>query len=100
MGNVLTFVEYQDGQLRGSALSSITAARKLAEAQGGQVVLLLAGKGAQAAAAHASTFAPKTVVVDDAGLEHYIAETYAPVVAEVAKAQGATALVTCANNLG
>jgi electron transfer flavoprotein alpha subunit len=100
MGNVLTFVEYQDGQLRGSALSAITAARKLAEAQGGQVVLLLAGKDAQSAAAHASTFAPKTVVVEDAGLEHYLAETYAPVVAEVAKAQGATALVACANNVG
>ena len=64
MGNVLTFVEYQGAELRGSALSAINAARQLAEKHGGQVVLLLAGKGEHAEAAHASTFAPQTIVVD------------------------------------
>jgi electron transfer flavoprotein alpha subunit len=100
MGNVLTFVEYQGSALRGSALSAITAARDLAKHHGGNVVLLLAGKGAQAAAAQAATFAPKVVVVDDPGLENYLAETYAPIVARVATEQGASAVVACANNLG
>jgi electron transfer flavoprotein alpha subunit len=100
MGNVLTFVEYHGSELRGSALSAINAARQLAEKQGGQVVLLLAGKGAQAAAAHAATFAPKTIVVDDAGLEHYLAETYAPIVARIAGEAGASAVLGIANNLG
>ncbi len=100
MGNVLTFVEYSGTQLRGSALSAISAARKLAEQHGGQVVLLLAGKGAQAAAAHAATFAPKTIVVDDAGLEHYLAETYAPILARIAGEAGASAVLGVANNMG
>jgi electron transfer flavoprotein alpha subunit len=100
MGNVLTLVEYSGSSLRGSALSTISCARKLAEAHGGQVQLLLVGKGAQAAAPAAATFAPSVTVVDDAALEHYLAETYAPVVAAVAKAAGASAVVACANNTG
>jgi electron transfer flavoprotein alpha subunit len=100
MGNVLTFVEYSGAGLRGSALSAITAARKLAEAGGGQVHLLLVGKGAAAAGAAAATYAPLVTVVDDAALEHYLAETYAPVVARVAKESGASAVVACANNVG
>jgi electron transfer flavoprotein alpha subunit len=40
------------------------------------------------------------VVVDDARLEHYLAETYAPIVAKAAKDAGATAVLAAANNLG
>jgi electron transfer flavoprotein alpha subunit len=99
MGNILTFVESQGAELRGSALSAITCARQLAEKQGGKVVLLLVGKGVQAAAAHAATFAPEVVVVDDPGLEHPLAETYAPLIARLAKEHGASAIVATANNL-
>jgi len=53
MGNVLTFIEFQDAGLRGSALSALTAAGRLAEKHGGKVVALLVGKGAKAAAAEA-----------------------------------------------
>jgi electron transfer flavoprotein alpha subunit len=100
MGNVLTFVEYQGSSLRGAALSAIHAARQVAEKEGGQVIALLVGKGAQAAADDAKKYAPKVVVVDDPRLEHVMAETYAPVVAEVAKAQGATVVIAAANNTG
>jgi electron transfer flavoprotein alpha subunit len=100
MGNVIAFLEYSGSTLRGSALAALNAARQVAEKQGGQVVALLAGKGAQAAAADARKYAPKVVVVDDPRLEHYIAETYAPVVVDVAKANGASAVLGAANNLG
>ena len=100
MGNVVTFIEYAEGALRGSALSAIAAGRQLAEKHGGEVVALLVGKGAKAAAAEAQKVAKTVVVVDDARLEHYLAETYAPVVARVAKEQGATAIVAVADNLG
>jgi electron transfer flavoprotein alpha subunit len=100
MGNVLTFVESSGSALRGSALSTITCARKLAEAHGGAVHVVLIGKGVQAAAAHAQTFAPQVTVVDDAGLEHCLAETYAPILARLCKESGATAVVACANNVG
>jgi electron transfer flavoprotein alpha subunit len=100
MGNVVTFIEFGDAALRGSALSALQAARQLAEKHGGEVVALLVGKGAKAAAGEAKKVAKKTVVVDDAALEHYLAETYAPIVARVAKEQGASAVVAVANNLG
>src|SRR5215510_5018702 len=100
MGNVVTFIEYAGGALRGSALSAIGAARLLAEKHGGEVVALLVGKGAKGAAAEAAKLAKKVVVVDDARLEHYLAETYAPIVARVAKEQGASAVVAVADNLG
>jgi electron transfer flavoprotein alpha subunit len=100
MGNVLTFIEYSDSSLRGSALAAVAAAGKLAEKQGGQVVALLVGKGARAAAGEAQKIARRVVVVDDARLEHYLAESYAPVVARIAKDEGASAVLAVANNLG
>src|SRR5688572_20266488 len=100
MGNVVTLCEYSGNALRGSALSGIAAARQLAEKHGGQVVALLVGKDAKAAADHAKTFAPKVIVADDARLEHYLAETYAPVVAKAAKDEKASAVLAIANNLG
>jgi electron transfer flavoprotein alpha subunit len=100
MGNVLTFIENSDAALRGSALSALTAAAQVAAKHGGEVVALLVGKGSKAATGEARKYAKKVVVVDDDRLEHYLAETYAPVVARVAKEQGASAVVATANNLG
>jgi len=100
MGNVVAFIEYHDAALKGSALSAFTAAQRLAEKHGGKVVALLVGKGAQAAAAAAKKYAPRTVVVDDDRLAHYLAETYAPIVARVAKDEGASAVLAIADNLG
>jgi electron transfer flavoprotein alpha subunit len=100
MGNVLAFCEWSGQALRGSAHSTLNAARQLAEHHGGQVVALLVGQGAQGAAADASKLAPKTLVVDDAKLADYLAETYAPIVARVAREQQASAVVAAASNLG
>jgi electron transfer flavoprotein alpha subunit len=100
MGNVLTFVEYSGSTLRGSALSAVAAASQLAAKHGGQVVALLVGKGAKAAAEEARKVAKKVVVVDDPRLEHYLAETYAPVVVQAARQEGASAVVSVADNLG
>jgi electron transfer flavoprotein alpha subunit len=100
MGNVLAFCEFQDGALRSSALSNLAFARTAATAHGGEVVILLVGHGAQAASAAAAKFAPKVVVVDDAKLEHYLAETYAPILAEQAKALGASIVTATATAVG
>jgi electron transfer flavoprotein alpha subunit len=100
MGNVLAFIEFNQAALRGSALSALAAARQLAEHHGGAVVALLVGKGARAAAGEAKKVAKKVVVVDDGQLESYLAETFAPIVARVAKEQGASAVVAAADNLG
>ena len=100
MGNVLAFCEYQGDALRSSALSNIAFARDAAKAHGGEVIALLIGAGAQAASANAAKYAPKVIVVDDAKLGHYLAETYAPVLARLAKENNATVVSATATSLG
>ena len=100
MGNVLAFCEISGAALRTSAKSCIAFARQAAEKHGGQVVLLLAGKGVQAAAADAANYAGKVIVVDDARLEKYAAESYAPIVARLAAAEKASVVVATATSVG
>jgi electron transfer flavoprotein alpha subunit len=100
MGNVLAFCEFTGDQIRTSALANLAFARQAAEAHGGNVVALLVGQGAQAASAHAAKFAPSVVVVDDAGLAHYLAESYAPIVARLAKEQSASIVCATATAVG
>jgi electron transfer flavoprotein alpha subunit len=100
MGNVLAFCEFQGDALRTSALSNIAFARTAAQAHGGEVIALLVGAGAQAASANAAKYAPKVLVVDDAKLGHYLAETYAPVLARLAKENNATVVSATATSVG
>jgi electron transfer flavoprotein alpha subunit len=100
MGNVLAFCEFQGDALRSSALSNLAFARAAAQAHGGEVIALLVGAGAQAASANAAKYAPKVIVVEDAKLDHYLAETYAPVLARLAKENNATVVSATATSLG
>jgi electron transfer flavoprotein alpha subunit len=100
MGNVLAFCEFSEGSLRSSALANLSFARQAAAAHGGQVVALLIGPGAAAAGANAAKYAPTVVVVDDPGLAHYLAETYAPIVARLAGEHGATVVSATATAVG
>ncbi len=100
MGNVLAFCEFQGDALRTSALANLAFARQAAQAHGGEVIILLVGKGAQAASGNAAKYAPKVVVVEDAKLEHYLAETYAPVLARLAKENSATVVTATATSAG
>ncbi len=89
MGNVLIVVEQKDGKLRPASLNAFTFGKKMAEAAGGDVIGLVIGSGVGDAANEAAKYgAAKILTVDDAALDKYMAETYAPVVAEVAKANG------------
>jgi electron transfer flavoprotein alpha subunit len=100
MGNVLAFCETVDSALRTSAKANLTLARRAAELHGGDVTVLLIGKGAKAAAADAAKFAAKVIVVDDDRLEHYLAETHAPIVARVAREAGASVVSATATSVG
>ena len=100
MGNVLAFCEFIGAQLRSSALANLSFARQAAQAHGGEVIALLVGAGATAAGPAAARYAPRVVVVDAPPLAHYLAETFAPVVAEVARAQGATVISATATAIG
>ena len=101
MGNVLVVVEQAQGQVRTASLPAVTFGVKMAEAAGGKLTLLVIGTGAEKAAQEASKLgAADVVAVEDAKLEHYLAETYAPVVAKIAKEKGATVIGATGTSFG
>ena len=100
MGNILALCELNGAALRSSALSNLTAARTAAKVHGGDVIALVIGKGVTDGGAAAAAYASKVIVVDDAGLEHYLAETYAPIVARIAKDNGANLVTATATSIG
>src|SRR5262245_33835734 len=100
MGNVLAFSEFQGSGLKSSALANLSFAREAAKAHGGDVVIALVGKGAAEAAPAAAKYASKVVVVDDAALEHYLAETFAPIVARLVGEHGASVVSATATSVG
>lgn len=86
MGDVLVVAESFEGKLRKTTHSAITFARQAASAIGGTFSILVIGAGVGAAAQEAAAFgAAKVLVADDASLSNYVAERYAPTVAEVGK---------------
>lgn len=79
---VLVIAEHDNNNLRASTLSTITAAAKL----GGDIHVLVAGKGCKAVGDAASSVngVAKVIVADDAAYEHMLAENIAPLVVSVA----------------
>jgi len=87
MADVLVIGEAAEGKLKKTTHSAVTFAQKAAAALGGSYTILLVGDALQAAADEASHLgAAKVLVADDASLNHYLAERYAPTVADTGKA--------------
>jgi electron transfer flavoprotein alpha subunit len=86
MADVLVVAEVAEGKLKKTTHSSVTFAQKAAAALGGTYSILVIGDGASGAAAEAQGLgAAKVLVADDPSLKSYLAERYAPTVAEVGK---------------
>lgn len=101
MGNVLVFLEHAEGHLRSASFPAITFGQQAAAQHGGQLYLLLVGPHAKAAAAVAAKYgAAGVIAVEEAGLEHILAETYAPVIAKIAKEKNAQVVAAAATNVG
>jgi electron transfer flavoprotein alpha subunit len=87
MSDVLVVAEAADGKLKKTTHSAVTFAKDAAAALGGTFAILVIGAGVDEAAKEAAAFgASKVLVADDASLKSYLAERYAPTVAEVGKA--------------
>lgn len=86
MGDVLVVAETFEGKLRKTTHSAITFARQAASTLGSTFSILVIGGRVGSAAQEAAAFgAAKVLVADDASLSNYVAELYAPTVAEVGK---------------
>jgi len=99
MGNVLVLCEVKDGTIKSLSLPAVTAAREVAQAAGGEVLGVIIGAGVADAAKDVARYVSKVYAVDNADLENYMAETWAPIVAKAFDASGASHLVATATNL-
>ncbi|MSP62940.1 MAG: electron transfer flavoprotein subunit alpha/FixB family protein [Myxococcales bacterium] len=99
-GTVLLLVEHVGDHLRTASLPAITFGREAAARHGGGLILLLIGPGASAAAADAATYGAQVLTVEGPGLEHPLAETWAPIIARIAREQGASVVAATATSTG
>ena len=90
MANVFAFAETRNGELRKIALESVTAARAVADATGGQVHAFVAGApGIEAVASQLAKYGADVVTVaKHAAFEKYNPEAVAALVAERVRAGG------------
>ena len=89
MANVLVVAEAAEGKLKKTTHSAVTFARTAAQALGGSYSILVIGAGVASAAEEARALgADKVLLAEDASLKDYLAERYAPTVAEIGKGYG------------
>ena len=100
MPNALVVAEVaEDGSLKKATLSAVAFAKLAAPAVGGKFSILVLGSAAKNAAAELAAFgAERVVVCEDPSLAKYVAEHYAPTVAEVGK--GFSLVVATATSQG
>src|SRR5262245_31623093 len=98
MGNVIVFLELSEGKLRSASLPAVTFAREAAQHHGGQVYGVVVGAGM--ATAEAAQYVAKLFAFDAPELKDYAAETYAPLLARVAREQGASVVCATATATG
>jgi electron transfer flavoprotein alpha subunit len=100
MGAVLVFCEVTDSAIRSASLPAIAAAQALATHHGGGVIAVVIGANVGGAASDVARYASRVIAFDDAQLASPLAETHAPILAELVKSTGATALVGTATSTG
>lgn len=100
MSDILVVAELTpEGKVRKTTHSAISMAKQAQPTLGGSFSILVLGAAAKAAAAELTGFgAAKVLACEDASLANYLAEHYAPTVAEVGKAYGL--VVACASSFG
>jgi electron transfer flavoprotein alpha subunit len=101
MGNVLVVLEQSQGQLRHASLPAVSFGKQMAEQAGGKLSLLVVGSSVTHAAEEASKLgAAEVLVAENPALEHALAETYAPIIAKVAREKQATVVAGTATSVG
>ena len=94
MQHILVIAEHDQGQLKLATFAAAGFARQVCAATGGSFDILLIGSGlAAAAGALRRSGAAVVLVADHAELVHPLADRYAQVIADAARAQAATIVV-------
>jgi electron transfer flavoprotein alpha subunit len=99
MTDALVVAEIAGGKIRRTTHSAIAFAAQAVAGSGGSFSILVLGAGVSALASELAGYgAAKILVCDDPSLENYVAEQYAPTVAEAAK--GFSLVVATASSFG
>jgi electron transfer flavoprotein alpha subunit len=87
---VLVVAEHDNQALKPATLHAVTAAAEIAEKEGSEVHILVAGKDCRAIAEAAAQIAgiAKVLLADDAAYDHGIAENWAPLLVALAGGSG------------
>ena len=97
MSAVLAVLEARDGALRKVSYEIVTAARRLADAQSGDVHALVLGTGSQSGADRLGTFgADKVITATNAAFARYAPEAFARAIADRARNYGAVVFAATA----
>jgi len=99
MTDVLVVAELIDGGLRRNTLTAINFAKQVASGTSGAFDILSIGEGSKKAAADLAKFGARKVFTTEVG-GGYLAEKYAPTVAELAKKGGYGVVTTVASTYG
>ena len=84
--NVLIITEFRNGDFRRVTYEVASEGRRIADALGAGLVAVALGSGVSDKAAELGKYGvDKVFVLDDPALEHYLAETYVPIIAEMVK---------------
>ncbi len=100
MSNVLVVAEHLHGKFPKTTLVGVAAAKILAEKSGGKATGVVLGKDVDALANELASYGIDVVAVDGPQFEHYVADTYAAALADVAKQKGTEDVVATATAIG
>ncbi len=101
MANVLIYGEHIHGQIPKATAIAVGAGKQAAQVLGGETILAVLGSDIGALAEQAAKFGTgKVVTVDDAALEHLMADVTAATLAEIVKSQNVGLVVFAATTAG
>lgn len=101
VSGMLTFAEVKEGKLSSAARQAVGLARKMATEKGGKVASVLIGDKVSGLADELIKIgADKVIVFDSPKLAHFVDESYAKIMADVARSGNATAIFAGATFYG
>jgi len=101
MGDVLVFAEHQGGHFPKTTLIAVNAGLEIAHKRSGNCIAVIMGGGADGAAAEIAKYGvSKVIVLEDARLEHHLADAAAQAFAGLTKSTGAETVLATATAMG
>ncbi|MCB9507179.1 MAG: electron transfer flavoprotein subunit alpha/FixB family protein [Myxococcales bacterium] len=100
MGTILVVAEHLEGKLKAATLNTVAFANAVSAIDGGDVVGLVLGAGAESVAKELAAHCGRVVYVDSPAFKDVLAEAYAPAVADIAKELGATVVAAASTSVG